>query len=743
MTTIKKKTIVATAAAITILGTFIETQQVVDAQAATSTFKAASSATKALRYKATKATTMRKSANTTSAKVASLPKNAFVKVTGTQASYTKVTYKGKVGFVPTAALTVKKATGISTVALTGKITKAATLRNTYGTDWTTTKVTTVAKNKTVHIKKYVTFDNVKYAQVIFGTKTGYIAASSVSAVDPYPTKTPSGITVKRNLSNKAPYIYKFESDKPVVGDPSDIEHTRNTMSTSVVHIIGDVTVDGMNYKQIVLNGVIGYVKSADFKTNAQKVTAADFTEFIYDESIQKILVFSADHNMKPPKTLLGNDGDIQLSKGTKMNVIARYDSKNNIIIYKVKYKVGSTTYTGYLPSSTITRVEKYEQMEPIVDSPSNPNKDDEKVSEPSKDTPATASDMDTYIGDKRRRLITFGSVIYKNMPTSKTSASYVTSYRPVREVLKISSIQSSKIGDVVKVVFSTPNGMKTGYVLTKYVKDVGTVALASSFILNDSNTVSAAGGNLAHDIRFGSKEGYQALSDAMQTTFYVPLLLTTDNVLLPGTSLSYYSKYADEIDIRYTAWSDISQKTIKLDGIFNGSSATPISVESLVSKHKKTKNYVFDTQDNFNANYKHDIHKTVANLIVKHGLENNAIVYVSDGQQKSAVAAAEIHAISPKIKVIQTLTLKQQKSFKSSDYNTKDLHGFAFNAENITDSVVTDLQKNNLSINVHRENNKQRWRDIKTEKVSFTHGIFSTTHTGASTAIGYELNVEF
>lgn len=90
MTTIKKKMIVATAAAITLLGTFIETQQVADAQAATSTtFKAASSATKALRYKATKAATIRKSANTTSAKVASLPKSAFVKVTGTQASYTK------------------------------------------------------------------------------------------------------------------------------------------------------------------------------------------------------------------------------------------------------------------------------------------------------------------------------------------------------------------------------------------------------------------------------------------------------------------------------------------------------------------------------------------------------------------------------------------------------------------------------------------------------------------------------
>lgn len=450
-----------------------------------------------------------------------------------------------------------------------------------------------------------------------------------------------------------------------------------------------------NYTKININGVHGFisaskVKEADAKTKHYFVMAKANKNL----ALQEIY---GDDWMIEEKTKF-----IQVKRGDSVRVKA-------IVTYKgVQYarlKFKESTLSFYVPLSDLT-----------ITSPTLPK----KVAINKNVT--LDSEVDTYLNDPRRRALKTLGKVYKNVPTSEKSAAYSFHTSSLKEVLVLSSAKSSKIGSVVKVAFSTSKGMKTGYVLKSKLVNYGDTSISTISARDDLN-VPYSGTNIfgKHSIDGiiqGTKESYDAAADALQNTFYVPVLITKDNVLVSGIAPYFFMRFdSDKTSVADVRWSTFNKSTKYYQALNNKAPITPISIEDIFKKFKKTKNYIVDMQDyyKYTTASNDDIHKKVAKLITKYNLENNVFVYIADGQQKAVDSAAEIKNINDNIHVVKYLNYWDQVEFNINKVADENIDGFAFNIENITTDIYTQLANRNLQLHIHRETHKDSFESLEGE----------------------------
>lgn len=685
-------------------------------------YKSASSATKAQRYKVNKGTYLRKEAglHPSNKKLAQLTKGKFVKIVGTQVvngeTYAKVNSNGKTGYVLQKRLTVKKASSEKKATVkTGQITSNSTLRNTYGTDWTTKSLATVKKGDKVTIVNTIKFDGVSYTKIKTAKQTGYVKSSVVKAVKetakvvdetplvipkaPTETTTADGFDVDKTTEAtqlktytlKSGYAYLKSTPTQHVDEEDDTVESLD--QTTLITYTGKVDVDGVKYKQVVYNGQIGYIldsvellelKQSDLTT---KIDYLRNGEFYYTK--QDLLVLPQAH-------FIPYGAETTISKHTAVTVVNKvYNTVTDAFIgFNIQYLEGGKVKSGFAPSGTIILYQPAygepddvtASVNKLLDSPlkngnlnhvaddtvsQTPSKDAGKTETPSKDadktetkkeTSSVSTSFDTSLNDDRVRIISSTKAkIYSVLPTSKNNAQDIMPFTLdyyYGQVLKISSAQTTDKGTFVKIAYGNK---KTAYIETKYLSNVGNKAyvpvkrnMTGSF---DDVSGAADGENRLPVYTHASKEAYAKYASSFYNFLHVPTKITSDGVLVPADASDYYSRNYRVTSPNFTwglpqiSWSDI--KGLKAYTNRTDIYSTPTTIESVLKTYSKTKNYAFELENNYDDVHA-DTHIALAKMIKKYGLENNSIIYSytsQDGTDTDKINK-EIKEISSKIKII-------------------------------------------------------------------------------------------
>lgn len=476
-----------------------------------------------------------------------------------------------------------------------------------------------------------------------------------------------------------------------------------------------------NYTKININGVHGFIASSKVK-EANVKTKHYFVMAKANKNLELQVIYGDDWMIEDKNKF------IQVKRGDSVRVKAIVTYKG-VQYARLKFKESVSSF--YVPLSDLT-----------ITSPTLPK----KVAINKNIT--LNSEVDTYLNDPRRRALKALGKVYKNVPTSEKSASYSFHTSSLKEVLVLSSAKSSKIGSVVKVAFSTSEGMKTGYVLKSKLVNYGDTTI-STISARDDLKVPYSGTNIfgkstIDGIVQGTKESYDAAADALQNTFYVPVLITKDNVLVSGIAPYFFMRFdSDKTSVADVRWSTFNKSTKYYQALNNKAPITPISIEDIFKKFKKTKNYIVDMQDyyKYTTASNDDIHKKIAQLITKYNLENNVFVYIADGQQKAVDSAAEIKNINENIHVVKYLNYWDQVEFNINKIADENIDGFAFNIENITPDIYTQLANKNLQVHIHRETHKDSFESLEGEmKFEYiTGGTASGLITMLANSDGYSV----
>lgn len=681
-------------------------------------YKQATKAQKAIVYKLNKTQTLRKNSGLhhTNKAIKTIKKNQFVKLTGTQVvngvSYARVNYNGKIGYVAQKALTATKATKAVTAKVkTGQIASTTTLRNTYGTNWTAKSVQTVKKGTKVTIISTLKFDGVSYTKIKVGSKTGYVKSVTVKATPktvmkpltmdlnvvknidaPTTTITGEAVTPTTNAQRMKIYnvsgnqFYKAYEDPT---NPSD-ETVIRLYEGGVFGYVGNATINGVEYKQVVCNGIYYYVK-ADAIFNE----LTNMNTFFEDSGKVKDDYYYASKNI-PVLNYVGyypNGVKEQLSKNQMFKIIGdvyykgpNYSDDDKMeLMYKIAYMKNGKVIHGYILKEKIRMYEEEyadREDEEVINNYKDIIKTDlNKItsstntsSNTSIETNTTSSVFDTKLNDNRLRVINahYSKVkLYSSAPTTKNKIVGKTlknASMRFGSVLMIGKSVKTDKGTFVKIAY---NNKQTAFIETKYLSNLKGRYVTSSPLDTRYGTVAAitnTTGKYLYKYIHGSKQSYDKYEHSFQMAFNIPVGITSDKYLVPATSEGqYYGQYtkgpkltSDYPFLPSLSWNDI--KNLKGDPDGDKKYSTPTKIETILKTYGKTKLYDFDL---FNTYDDVDIVKThiaLAKLITKYKLENNVYVYSYfdlDSQKDVAKVNAEIKAINPKIKIILTAETKK------------------------------------------------------------------------------------
>lgn len=342
---------------------------------------------------------------------------------------------------------------------------------------------------------------------------------------------------------------------------------------------------------------------------------------------------------------------------------------------------------------------------------SNTSPSETDKTETDKEVGSVSSSFNTSLTDDRVRVITSTKAkVYATLPSSKNKAEDITPFSLdyyYGQVLKISSAQTTDKGTFVKVAYGNK---KTGYIETKYLTNVGNKAFVrvkrnmtgdffdmSSALTSDGKTVS-----FIH----GSKEAYDKIGGSYANFLHVPTKITSDNVLVPANESYYYSNFytksANNLSdgLPDISWNDI--KNLKGPADRSGFTSSPTTVEAIFEKYGQTKNYAFELENNY-ADVKAGTHIALAKMIKKYKLENNSIIYsyTSEDETDTDKINKEIKEISSNTKVIYVENYENAKKISknpSSYTNKSNIDGLAVYTGYLTDDIAKTIKDKGLEV---------------------------------------------
>ena len=715
-------------------------------------YKQATKAQKAIVYKLNKTQTLRKNSGLhhTNKAIKTIKKNQFVKLTGTQVvngvSYARVNYNGKIGYVAQKALTATKATKAVTAKVkTGQIASTTTLRNTYGTNWTAKSVQTVKKGTKVTIISTLKFDGVSYTKIKVGSKTGYVKSVTVKATPktvmkpltmdlnvvknidaPTTTITGEAVTPTTNAQRMKIYNIAYKKYYKAYLDPTEQNNDDQVLlnSHTVFGYVGNTIVDGVKYKQIVLDevyyylpddAVINEINSSNIIDRDIGKTKNDYFYAIREKTVlKKFGYYTKDINEKLKKNQM-----------FKIVAVVYYKEENtkkddeSILVYKIAYMKNGKLEYGY---TTFNNIHKYEEEYETDQEVLNNYKAIIKtllnnISDSNETKPSTVSLFDTELNDSRLRVINqgFDKVrFYAKAPTAKNKVvgkKLTISSMRFGSVLMIGKSVKTDKGTFVKIAY---NNKETAYIETKYLSNLKGRYVTSSPFDNSFGTVAPIKNQTekySATYLHGSKQSYDKYNHSFQMSFNIPVGMTSDGFLVPSTSQGQYvSQYTAGAKIKndypflpYISWGDI--KNMKGDPRGKGVYSTPTKIETILKTYGKTKLYDFDllnTYDDINVS---KTHIALAKIITKYKLENNVYVYSYfnvDNQKYVAKVNAEIKAINPNIKII--LTADEKKISKTVGKNINkyitdpNIDGFGLSTADMTTTNFRDMKDKKLLV---------------------------------------------
>lgn len=718
-------------------------------------------------YKITKKTTAYKVASSTSKKVFTIPKGKYIVKKGQvkkvkNTSYTKVQYGKKTGYVPTKNIqtltytfhSYKKASTTQKAAVY-QLMKTQTLRETSGLNHTNKAIKTISKGQFVKLIGTQVVNNVTYARINDNGTIGYVAQKALTVkkasqaapllldlnvvknIDAPATTitgevvTPTTEAQRRKIYNIAPDKLYYAYEDPT--NPTDETFIR-LFEGGLFGYIGNTTINGVEYKQVVSNGIYYYVeKDAIFnELNSSNTFYEDnnnWKENYYYARRNIPVLSSMGYYPKGVKEQLVKNQMFKIVGGMYYEKDKKNDDSKMLLAYKIAYLKNNEIKYGYIHTEGMNLYEQgYEYEEGVetayndiiqtkLDNITSSNETKPSTStKPSTDT-ATTSIFETKLNDSRLRVINKGSdkvKFYTKAPTSKNKIvgkKLTISSMHFGSVLMIGKSVKTDKGTFVKIAY---NNKQTAYIETKYLSNLKGRYVTSSPLDNSFATIAPIKnqtGKYLSTYLHGSKQSYDKYDHSFQIAFNIPVGMTSDGYLVPSTGQGQYSvQYTDGAKIKkdfpflpYISWEDI--KNMKGDPRGKGVYSTPTKIETILKTYGKTKLYDFDL---FNTYDDIDIAKThiaLAKLITKYKLENNVYVYSYfnvDNQKDVAKVNAEIKAINPNIKII--LTADERKISKTVGKNINkyitdpNIDGFGLSTADMTTTNFRDMKDKNLLV---------------------------------------------
>ena len=722
-------------------------------------------------YKITKKTPAYKVASSTSKKVFTIPKGKYIVKKGQvkkvkNTSYTKVQYGKKTGYVPTKNIqtltytfhSYKKASTTQKAAVY-QLMKTQTLRETSGLNHTNKAIKTISKGQFVKLIGTQVVNNVTYARINDNGTIGYVAQKALTVKKPSqaapllldlnvvknidaPTTTIAGemVTPTTEAQRRKIYNASFNSNYKAYENPANpSDEARLILHTGTIFgYTGKTTINGVEYKQIVSNGIYYYVKA----------------DAVFNEIDSSNTFYEEDNDLKDDyyysrKGLFVLDGlgyypkgiNKQLSPYQMFKIVGNMyynDKKTNkdskmILSYKIAYMEDDVIKYGYISTESLRMYDlDYENGEEATNSYNTIIKTDlNKITsssnlgtttKPNTNTGTntntnTASIYDLKLNDSRLRVINkrFTDVrFYSSAPTTKNKIvgkKLTISSMRFGSVLMIGKSVKTDKGTFVKIAY---NNKQTAYIETKYLSNLKGRYVTTSPLDDDYGTVAPINnetGKYFGSYIHGSKQSYDKYEHSFQMAFNIPVGMTSDKVLVPSTDVNQYNlqytkgaKITDNLPILpYVSWGTI--KKMKGDPRGKGDYSTPTNIESLLKTYGKTKLYDFDL---FNSYDDVDIVKThiaLAKLITKYKLENNVYVYSYfdlDNQKDVKKVNAEIKVINPNIKIILTAKTKKVSTAVGKNigkYITDpNIDGFGFSNSDMTATNFKSIKAKNLLV---------------------------------------------